>query len=138
MAEQNLLNIPSGVSGDRAQVINLIIQMAKKRYEKNLPELRSRAASYGASSPEIYAQELEAQGNLDQQMHWRSGYDEWDMFLRLSNGGSFGEKSPSKNRVNSGNPSYLAKIMETLSQALNEDSRKVQRLDRQIVLSNMN
>lgn len=77
-------------------------------------------------------------GNLDQQMHWRSGYDEWDMFLRLSNGGSFGEKSPSKNRVNSGNPSYLAKIMETLSQALNEDSRKVQRLDRQIVLSNMN
>jgi hypothetical protein len=22
-------------------------------------------------------------GNLDQQMHWRSGYDEWDQFLRL-------------------------------------------------------
>lgn len=22
-------------------------------------------------------------GNLDQQMHWRSGYDEWDMFLRI-------------------------------------------------------
>lgn len=22
-------------------------------------------------------------GNLDQQLHWRSGYDEWDMFLRI-------------------------------------------------------
>ena len=22
-------------------------------------------------------------GNLDQQMHWRTGYDEWDMFLRI-------------------------------------------------------
>jgi hypothetical protein len=22
-------------------------------------------------------------GNLDQQMHWRSGYDQWDQFLRI-------------------------------------------------------
>jgi len=75
-------------------------------------------------------------GNLDQQIHQRAGYDEWDMFLRLSNG-SFGEKLPSKNRVNSRKAAFcLAQKMLTLSQAL-IDSRKVQRLDRQVVLSNV-